>query len=33
MSSPPVQHGYTDAEIKAVLGGNIYRALQSIWIA
>jgi membrane dipeptidase len=28
-----VQHGYTDAEIKAVLGGNIYRALQSIWIA
>ena len=28
-----VQHGYTDAEIRAVLGGNIYRALQSIWIA
>ena len=28
-----VQHGYTDAEIKAVLGGNIYRVLQSIWIA
>jgi membrane dipeptidase len=28
-----VQHGYTDAEIQAVLGGNIYRALQSTWIA
>ena len=28
-----VQHGYTDAEIRAVLGGNIYRALQSIWVA
>ena len=26
-----VQHGYTDAEIRAVLGGNIYRALQSAW--
>jgi len=27
-----VQHGYTDAEIAAVLGGNIRRALQSAWI-
>jgi membrane dipeptidase len=28
-----VQHGYRDDEITAVLGGNIYRALQSIWVA
>ena len=28
-----VQHGYSDADIRAVLGGNIYRTLQSIWIA
>jgi membrane dipeptidase len=28
-----VQHGYSDEDIRAVLGGNIYRALQSIWIA
>jgi membrane dipeptidase len=27
-----VQHGYSDADISAVLGGNVYRALQSIWI-
>jgi membrane dipeptidase len=27
-----VQHGYSDADIRAVLGGNVYRALQSIWI-
>ncbi|HEY6294151.1 MAG TPA: membrane dipeptidase, partial [Streptosporangiaceae bacterium] len=27
-----VQHGYDDTEIRAVLGGNIYRALQSIWV-
>ena len=27
-----VQHGYSDEDIRAVLGGNIYRALQSIWI-
>jgi membrane dipeptidase len=27
-----VQHGFDDDEIRAVLGGNIYRALQSIWI-
>jgi membrane dipeptidase len=28
-----VSHGYRDDEIRAVLGGNIYRALQSTWIA
>src|SRR5215831_15234976 len=28
-----VQHGYSDADIRAVLGGNISRTLQSIWIA
>jgi microsomal dipeptidase-like Zn-dependent dipeptidase len=28
-----VQHGYDDADIRAVLGGNIYRALQSIWVS
>jgi hypothetical protein len=27
-----VQHGYDDADIRAVLGGNIYRALQLIWV-
>jgi membrane dipeptidase len=27
-----VQHGFSDTEIRAVLGGNIYHALQSIWI-
>jgi membrane dipeptidase len=27
-----VEHGYDDADIRAVLGGNIYRALQSIWV-
>jgi membrane dipeptidase len=27
-----VQHGYDDADIRAVLGGNIYRTLQSIWV-
>jgi len=27
-----VQHGYNDTDIRAVLGGNIYRALQSIWV-
>jgi membrane dipeptidase len=27
-----VQHGYGDEEIRAVLGGNIYRALQEIWV-
>ena len=27
-----VQHGYDDDDIRAVLGGNIYRALQAIWV-
>jgi membrane dipeptidase len=27
-----VQHGYSDTDIAAVLGGNIYRALQQIWV-
>ena len=27
-----VQHGFSDDEIRAVIGGNIYRALQSIWV-
>jgi len=27
-----VQHGYGDDEIRAVLGGNIYRVLQQIWV-
>jgi membrane dipeptidase len=26
-----VKHDYSDDDIKAVLGGNIYRALQAIW--
>ena len=26
-----VRHDYTDDQIQAVLGGNIYRALQAIW--
>jgi membrane dipeptidase len=28
-----VSHGFDDAAVAAVLGGNIYRALQSIWVA
>jgi membrane dipeptidase len=27
-----VRHGFADDTIRAVLGGNIYRVLQSIWI-
>ncbi len=27
-----VQHGYDDDEIRAVAGGNIYRALQAVWV-
>jgi membrane dipeptidase len=27
-----VQHGFGDDAIRAVLGGNIYRALQAVWI-
>src|ERR1700735_1252411 len=28
-----VEHGYSDDDTRAVLGGNIYRALQSIWVS
>jgi membrane dipeptidase len=28
-----VSHGFGDEEIRAVLGGNIYRALQAIWVS
>jgi membrane dipeptidase len=28
-----VSHGYSDDDIRAVLGGNIYRALESIWVS
>ncbi|HEY2315044.1 MAG TPA: membrane dipeptidase, partial [Streptosporangiaceae bacterium] len=28
-----VQNGYSDDDIRAVLGGNIYRALQHTWVA
>ncbi len=28
-----VKHGYRDDEIRAVLGGNIYRALKAIWVS
>jgi membrane dipeptidase len=27
-----VKHGYEDDAIRAVLGGNIYRVLQSVWV-
>jgi membrane dipeptidase len=27
-----VQHGFGDDDIRAVIGGNIYRALRSIWV-
>lgn len=27
-----VRHGFGDEEIRAVIGGNIYRALRSIWV-
>ncbi len=26
-----VSHGFDDASIRAVIGGNIYRALQAVW--
>jgi membrane dipeptidase len=28
-----VGHGFDDTEIQAVVGGNVYRALQSIWVS
>jgi membrane dipeptidase len=27
-----VRHGFDDASIRAVIGGNVYRALQSVWV-
>ena len=27
-----VQHGFDDESIRAVVGGNVYRALQAVWI-
>ena len=27
-----VQHGFSDDDIRAVIGGNVYRALRSIWV-
>src|SRR6266700_200705 len=27
-----VKHGYDDASVEAVVGGNVYRALQDIWV-
>jgi membrane dipeptidase len=28
-----VRHGYDDKTIRAVIGGNIYRALQAVWVS
>jgi len=28
-----VQHGFDDGSIRAVIGGNVYRALQAVWIS
>ena len=28
-----VQHGFDDESIRAVIGGNVYRALQAVWIS
>ncbi len=28
-----VQHGFDDDEIRAVIGENVYRALQAVWVA
>jgi membrane dipeptidase len=28
-----VQHGFDDDEIRAVIGGNVYRTLQAVWVA
>ena len=27
-----VSHGFDDAAIRAVIGGNVYRALKSVWV-
>jgi len=28
-----VRHGYDDETIRAVIGGNVYRALQAVWVS
>ncbi|HWF80861.1 MAG TPA: membrane dipeptidase [Streptosporangiaceae bacterium] len=28
-----VRHGFSDDEIRSVIGGNVYRALRSIWVS
>jgi len=28
-----VRHGFDDEEIRAVIGGNVYRALQAVWVS
>jgi membrane dipeptidase len=28
-----VQHGFDDDAIRAVIGGNVYRALQAVWVS
>jgi len=28
-----VRHGFADDEIRAVIGGNVYRALQAVWVS
>jgi membrane dipeptidase len=28
-----VQHGFDDDEIRAVIGGNVYRTLEAVWVA
>ena len=28
-----VWHGFDDDAIRAVIGGNVYRALQDVWVS
>jgi microsomal dipeptidase-like Zn-dependent dipeptidase len=28
-----VRHGFDDEAVRTVIGGNIYRALQSTWVS
>jgi membrane dipeptidase len=28
-----VQHGFDDQAVRAVIGGNVYRALQTVWVS
>ncbi len=28
-----VRHGFDDDAIRAVIGGNVYRALQAVWVS